>query len=265
MENKELSTSLNDLRYIAKAISYSSFCPESFKNKPFDILIAIQMGKDLSLTPWQSVKNICVIKGVPTLWGDSLLALVRRSKKMDYIREWQEEETAYCEVKRKGEPATICYFSMDDAKTAGLLGKDTWKKYPNRMLKMRARSFSLRDTFPDILCGIECAEEVFDYKDVKVNKKIYNNEENLLEQLKYEVSKKVSEKETMSKSNQLKDELSKKEAMSKSNNGNDLVNQLKNEVGKEENQLPDEFGEDTIPTDKGDDLLNQLQHSYEVS
>ena len=177
MENKELSTSINDMRYIAKAISSSSFCPESFKNKPFDILIAIQMGQDLGLTPFQSVKNIYVIKGVPTLWGDSLLALVRRSKKMDYIREWHEKETAYCEVKRKGEPATICCFSMDDAKTAGLLGKDTWQKYPKRMLKMRARSFSLRDAFPDILCGIECTEEVFDYDDVKVNKKILNNEE----------------------------------------------------------------------------------------
>lgn len=260
MENKELSTSLNDLRYIAKAISYSSFCPKEYRSKPFDILITIQMGHDVGLKPLQALKNISLIHGRPSMWGDSLLALVKASGKLEYCKEWQVEETAYCEVKRRGETLpTKCSFSMEDAKKAKLIhDKSTcWNNSPKRMLKIRARSFALRDAFPDVLCGIECREEIMDYQ---AKDTIYNGD-NLLSQLKYEVSK----KETMSKSNQLKDELSKKEAMSKSNNGNDLVNQLKNEVGKEENQLPDEFGEDTIPTDKGDDLLNQLQHSYQVS
>jgi hypothetical protein len=51
---------------------------------------------------------------------------------------------------------------MEDAKRAGLLGKDNWKNYPRRMLQMRARSWALRDCFSDVLLGMRLAEELQD-------------------------------------------------------------------------------------------------------
>jgi hypothetical protein len=52
---------------------------------------------------------------------------------------------------------------MDDAKAAGLLGKQgPWSQYPKRMRQMRARGFALRDVFPDVLKGMPVAEEVMD-------------------------------------------------------------------------------------------------------
>jgi hypothetical protein len=51
-------------------------------------------------------------------------------------------------------------FSQDDAKTAGLWGKQgPWSQYPKRMLQLRARGFALRDAFPDALRGIHSADE----------------------------------------------------------------------------------------------------------
>ena len=52
---------------------------------------------------------------------------------------------------------------MDDAKAAGLLGKQgPWTQYPKRMRQMRARAFAVRDVFPDVLKGLPVAEEVMD-------------------------------------------------------------------------------------------------------
>ena len=51
-------------------------------------------------------------------------------------------------------------FSIEEAKQAGLLGKDNWKNYPARMLKHRALSFAARDSFPDVFAGIYTPDEI---------------------------------------------------------------------------------------------------------
>lgn len=77
----------------------------------------------------------------------------------------QDDRTrAICTVWRKGqaEPTTRT-FSIADAKRAKLWGKPgPWTEYPARMLQMRARSFALRDAFPDVLKGLRTVEELQD-------------------------------------------------------------------------------------------------------
>jgi hypothetical protein len=52
---------------------------------------------------------------------------------------------------------------MEDAEKAGLKGKQgPWTNYPKRMLQMRARSWCLRDVYPDVLRGVHVAEEAQD-------------------------------------------------------------------------------------------------------
>ncbi len=72
-----------------------------------------------------------------------------------------------CIVKRRGRADKESVFTMDMAKKAGLLAKGgVWSQYPERMLKLRARGFCLRDAFPDALKGIKSREEVEDYIEV---------------------------------------------------------------------------------------------------
>ena len=56
-------------------------------------------------------------------------------------------------------------FSVEDAKRAGLWGKNTWASYPRRMLQHRARGFALRSAFADVLKGMISTEELQDYPD----------------------------------------------------------------------------------------------------
>jgi hypothetical protein len=70
--------------------------------------------------------------------------------------------TATCVVKRNDETITQS-FSRKDAEQAGLWSKPgPWITYPKRMLQMRARSWAIRDAFPDALHGIYVAEEAMD-------------------------------------------------------------------------------------------------------
>jgi hypothetical protein len=147
----------------ASYLADSEMVPKDFKGKPGNCLIAMQWGAEIGLKPLQSLQNLAVINGRPALWGDSVIALVRASPACEYILEEDNGHTATCKVKRRGEPEQYRTFSMEDAKTAGLLGKQgPWMQYPKRMRQMRARAFALRDVFPDVLRGLPVAEEVMD-------------------------------------------------------------------------------------------------------
>lgn len=141
----------------------SDMVPKDFKGKPGNCLVAIQWGMEIGLKPLQAMQNIAVINGRPSLWGDSVIALARNSPVCEYIIEEDDGRTATCKVKRRGEPEQSRTFSMEDAKIAGLLGKQgPWTQYPKRMRQMRARAFAIRDVFPDVLKGLPVAEELMD-------------------------------------------------------------------------------------------------------
>src|SRR5260370_11386312 len=68
-------------------------------------------------------------------------------------------------MRRRRRPTPIQNrFSMAMAEQAHLTRKDgPWQSYPQRMLKMRARSWTIRDGFADVLRGLHIREEVDDF------------------------------------------------------------------------------------------------------
>ena len=155
-----------DMWAYAKLISQSELLPKQFRGKPADVVIAIQMGQEIGLSPLHSVRNIYVVNGRASMWGDAVIALVRNSPVCEWISEYMEDDgTAVCESKRVNDPRPlVTRFTKQDAITAGLWGSaGPWKNYPRRMLQMRARGFNLRDNFADVLGGLITREEAEDY------------------------------------------------------------------------------------------------------
>lgn len=162
---------LDEAYRLAKAVSMSGLSPNDMK-QPEQILVAILHGMEIGLKPMQAIQSIAVINGRPSLWGSSALALVRSSGLLESFKETMEGEgdsrVAICALKRRNEDAPDPFkFSVEDAKTAklwqkrGRSGQDTpWITHPDRMLKMRARGFALRDVFPDVIAGMYLAEEL---------------------------------------------------------------------------------------------------------
>jgi len=155
--------SIDEALKMAEMLSKSSMVPKDYINNPGNIIVAIQWGAEIGLPPLQAMQNLAVINGRPALWGDAVIALVRGSGLLEDIREEIHDTEATCTVKRKGEQPVTRIFSVEDAKRAGLYGKQgPWQQYPKRMLQMRARAWALRDVFPDVLRGVHVAEEAQD-------------------------------------------------------------------------------------------------------
>jgi hypothetical protein len=143
------------------------------------IVTAWQYALELGLKPLTALRQIAVVQGTPCTFGDLPLALVQRTGKLASIREYlvdknskeicvknmnlsAEPYAAVCVVRRRCDEETLeRFFSMDDAKRAGLGNSPTWKAYTPIMLKYRARSQALKDKFPDCLNGIAIAEYDF--------------------------------------------------------------------------------------------------------
>jgi len=161
---------LEEAMKFAEIVAKSDLVPKDYKGNPGNVLIAIQWGQEIGLKPLQALQNIAVINGRPAMWGDSVLALVRGSGLLEDFREDFHEPsmTATCTAKRKDQPTPIVRtFSLAEGQKAGLTNRDTpWRTYPKRMIQMRARAFTLRDGFADVLKGIAVAEEQQDVVDV---------------------------------------------------------------------------------------------------
>ena len=154
---------LDEAMQFAGMMSKSNIVPKDYQGNPGNVLVAVQWGMELGLQPLQAMQNIAVINGRPSIWGDAMLAIVRGSGLLESIKEDISETGAVCTIKRRGEDAVSREFTIEDAKRAGLYGKQgPWQQHPKRMMQMRARAFALRDVFPDVLRGVNIAEEARD-------------------------------------------------------------------------------------------------------
>ena len=153
---------------ISHTLSVSNLVPDAYRGRPNDIFVAVNMGQELGMEPFQAIQSIAVIEGKPCLYGDGLIGVVRASPKCLWIQESISDDgkTATCVTQRDGDPSPItASYSMDDAIQAGINTKFNWKKHPKRMLQMRARAYCLRDAYPDLLKGLGVVEERQDHDD----------------------------------------------------------------------------------------------------
>lgn len=160
---------LKEAQAFAEYIAKSDLVPKDYRNKPADIVIAMQMGMELGFSPLQALQAIAVIGGRPGIYGDGIPALIIPHPQCDDFHEDEPDGidpakwVATCTITRRGKTPVVRSFSTEDAKKAGLWGKaGPWTQYPKRMLQMRARGFASRDSFPDVLKGIGLAEELMD-------------------------------------------------------------------------------------------------------
>lgn len=166
---------------MAQYISSSELVPKGYRGRPADVLVAIQYGMEVGLPPMAALHSIYVTNGRPSLWGDGFLAVIMASaayKDHDeyYIVDGERRDFLVAADLAKDDTMAVttfwrsdnprprtATFSIAKAKKAGLWTKQgPWTDYPDRMLQMRARSFSGHNAFPDVLRGMTSTEEAID-------------------------------------------------------------------------------------------------------
>jgi hypothetical protein len=156
-------SSFKEAREFAEYLSDSGMVPKAYIGKPAAIIATWQHSLELGVGLMQGLQGISNINGTPAVFGDLGWALVQNHP--DFVDSIEEltETYAVCTLKRRGRSDKTRKYTLDMAKTAGLLNKDNWKNHPMRMLQWRSRSWAMRDQFPDSLKGMVIFEEAQDY------------------------------------------------------------------------------------------------------
>lgn len=144
----------------AKEICSSDFVPRALQGKPGAVLAAWQTGMEVGLPPMASLQSIGIINGRPSIHSNGYWALIVSHPLCEWFTETPPDlalKQGYgeCTVKRRGNPHPVTRrFTMEEAKTAGLLVKDNWKNYPGDMLQNRARHRAGDDALPEACLGV---------------------------------------------------------------------------------------------------------------
>ncbi len=175
-------TSIEEVYRLAQYVCKSGLAPYGM-DTPEKVTVAILQGLEIGLPPMLAINKIAVIKGRPSIWGDAIPALLlsRGFKISERVEGAGDKRKAICEITRPDGTKNTGTFSVDDAVRAGLWqteprvikrGKEgkqyesdndsPWYRYPERMLKMRARGFAARDGAADVLGGLYLSEEAED-------------------------------------------------------------------------------------------------------
>lgn len=143
----------------AKLLAASDLLPDAYKGKPANILMAIEYGKTLGITPMAAIQGINVIKGKPTASASLIASLVRLAGHR--LRVTSNASKAVCIISRSDDPEFPfkSEWTLERAKAAGLTSNPSWQKYPEAMMKARAITEAARDACPEVLSGVQYTAE----------------------------------------------------------------------------------------------------------
>jgi hypothetical protein len=136
---------------IAKA---GDLLPRNYRSNPGAVLLAMDWADRVGLSVMDAIHGVAWVQGKPVIDATLLRALATRAGYRVLVTDASRTSaTAKVVLTTTGETLGTVTYSMDDAKTAGLAGKDNWKKNPEDMLVARATSRAVRRYCSDALVG----------------------------------------------------------------------------------------------------------------
>lgn len=125
-------------------------------------VVKIMAGKELGMTPFQSMASIYIVNGRLSLTSQAMSSLIKKTKKYDYKVIKLDDTECSIDFYSNDDKLGNSTFTFKDAAKAGLVNKEVWKSYPKNMLFARALSNGARFYTPDAIAGYYSKEEVED-------------------------------------------------------------------------------------------------------
>ncbi len=108
--------------------------------------------------PAIAARDYHVINGRPTLKADAMLARFQTAGGKVEWSEYTNERVVGTFSHPKG-GSVVVEWTVEMGRKAGLLGNQTWSKYPRQMLRSRCISEGIRTVFPGVVVGSYSEEE----------------------------------------------------------------------------------------------------------
>jgi hypothetical protein len=157
---------------LAQKVAATEFVPRGLRNKPEAVLAAMLTGHEIGVGPMQALAKIHVVDGRPAMAAELMRGVILAHGHEVWIEESTNTRVTVGGRRKDSSRESRFTWTLDDAKTAGLAGKDNWRKYPRAMLLARATAELARAMFPDVLAGLSYTVEelsdgeVFDAADL---------------------------------------------------------------------------------------------------
>ena len=167
---------------IADRYANSSMVPDTYKGKPDNCFVAVELASRMDVSPVLVMQNLYIVQGKPSWAGQACKALIDGCGKF--------RDSDYVLTGNRGDDSWGCYLqavrvstgklvkgtevTIQMAKDEGWYSKNgsKWKTMPEQMLKYRAAAFFARTECPEALMGFQTAEEVEDVRGIEPEKEI---------------------------------------------------------------------------------------------
>lgn len=149
----------NEIERMAQAIAKSGlFGIKTPEQAAALMLIANAEG----MHPAIAARDFHVIQGRPALKADAMLARFQAAGgKVNWTNYTDQRVTAIFSHPSGG--SVEIDWTIEQAKRAGLTGKDVWRQYPRAMLRARVISEGIRTVYPGVAVGVYTPEEIGDF------------------------------------------------------------------------------------------------------
>ena len=159
---------------VCMALSESTLVPKEYQRNVANVLIAYDMAVRLSANPLMVMQSLYIVHGKPSWSASFICGMINSCGKYDPIRFAMSGEgasrscIAWTTEKGKDTKLEGPVVSMQMARDEGWLGRggSKWKTMPEVMLRYRAATFFGRLYAPELLLGMQTAEEVHDVVEV---------------------------------------------------------------------------------------------------
>lgn len=155
----------------AKLLAQSDLIPDAYRGKPANVLLAIGLGQQIHLNPAQSLTEINVIKGKPTMSAQLVESLVRQAGHKLRISKDEKAQSVTVTIVRRDDPDYPFTVTRDKA-WAHQMGLDArgrngspsnYERQLMTMLTWRAITACAREACAEALQGIDyTADEMYD-------------------------------------------------------------------------------------------------------
>ena len=168
---------------VAQMLAGSNMIPQSYKNKPADVMIAMQISNDTGVNLMTTLQNLYVVQGRACWSGSYCLQAIKACglyDKVEYVPLVFEKDTTIGGKTYKAGDLSGYYLQALDKSTGKIVqgtpvtyqmahdfgwstkNESMWGKMPVQMLKYRAAAFFARTECPHVLAGVRPEDEVAD-------------------------------------------------------------------------------------------------------
>lgn len=135
--------------------------PKAYAANPGTIWLVLGWADAQGVDPLTAIYGVSFVNNRPVVDARLQSALAERAGYRIKV-EHADDESATVAVVRDGELLGRTTYTMDDARRAGLAGRDNYRRHPRRMLVARARTEAISFHAPSVGVGLAVEDDAFE-------------------------------------------------------------------------------------------------------